>query len=861
MAKEGDKWRVVKGDCLWNIAKSVYNNPYRWTEIADANGISRSRALIYPGQLLTLPGISSETSPTPSPGKVTGKSVEFQWWALDAGTSRAMFATWAYDRADTGGYEITWEYNTGAGGWRTNGTSTIEIKQAGWTAPTEARQVRLTVKPISIKDDKGKYKWTDGEAITKEYDFANNPPEILPAPSFEIDNKNVLTVEIDNIPDNINADSIEIAIYQDDTYKWKTAKVSINSDARFASYTCNVDSGHRYKIRCRAVRNDIYGGYTDFTSNMYSIPVAPNAIVTLRSQVISEQMSKTYGVFVEWDEVASAKNYIVEWATNPDLFDTDQASSKTTEEGSGPKLLVTGIELGHRYYFRVASINEKGQSRNYTPIKDVTLGTRPSAPTTYSSTVSAIIGENLNLYWVHNSTDGSIETYARINFEISDSAHPELQPLTITKVIPNEKPIDEQDKTSVYTINTDDPEWATVGEGYIIKWKVQTAGVISEYSEWSIEREVNVYAKPEVEVDLINNMEQSVDEINTFPFYFSIQAGPSAQTPISYYIEIISENAYQTIDNVGKVKMVNIGDKIYQKHYDPQQNPWRFLLEMTPGNIDLENDMNYTVNVTVSMNSGLTAYTSKSFKVYFNDLYYDVFADIKFNKDTFEASIHPYCYEYDENDNPSLVENCTLSVYRRQYDGSFIEIASNIPNKDGLYITDPHPSLDYARYRVVAKTTDTGSISYADIPVIKIGITSIIMQWAEEWSTFQVDDQGTGSVEPSWSGSMLILPYNISVSEDRGVEVSLIDYAGREHPVSYYGSHLSESATWTTDIPKEDKETLYAIRRLSTYRGDVYVREPSGTGYWAAMSVSYDLKYSDLIVPVTFTIRRVEGGI
>ena len=62
-------------------------------------------------------------------------------------------------------------------------------------------------------------------------------------------------------------------------------------------------------------------------------------------------------------------------------------------------------------------------------------------------------------------------------------------------------------------------------------------------------------------------------------------------------------------------------------------------------------------------------------------------------------------------------------------------------------------------------------------------------------------------------------------------------------------------------IPKDDKELLYAIRRLAKWKGDVYVREPYGTGYWASISVSYNLKYSDVTVPVSISLTRVEGGI
>ena len=73
-------------------------------------------------------------------------------------------------------------------------------------------------------------------------------------------------------------------------------------------------------------------------------------------------------------------------------------------------------------------------------------------------------------------------------------------------------------------------------------------------------------------------------------------------------------------------------------------------------------------------------------------------------------------------------------------------------------------------------------------------------------------------------------------------------------------SYVVEGLKMVFEIPKEDKETLYGIRRLSIYTGDVYVREPSGLGYWANIEVSYNVKYNSLIVPVTFNIKRVEGG-
>ena len=63
------------------------------------------------------------------------------------------------------------------------------------------------------------------------------------------------------------------------------------------------------------------------------------------------------------------------------------------------------------------------------------------------------------------------------------------------------------------------------------------------------------------------------------------------------------------------------------------------------------------------------------------------------------------------------------------------------------------------------------------------------------------------------------------------------------------------------DIDKEDKETIYALRRLSLWDDDVYIRTPSGLGYWANVSVSFSSKHNELTIPVTLSITRVEGGI
>ena len=205
----------------------------------------------------------------------------------------------------------------------------------------------------------------------------------------------------------------------------------------------------------------------------------------------------------------------------------------------------------------------------------------------------------------------------------------------------------------------------------------------------------------------------------------------------------------------------------------------------------------------------------------------------------------------------------SLAVYRREYNGELLEIASGLDNSESTFVTDPHPALDYARYRIVAISDSTGAVSYYDMPGYPIHEVGVIIQWNETWDNLVVSDANEADIpeEPLWSGSLVRLPYNIDVSDKNGVDVSIVEYIGRKRPVSYYGTQLGETSSWSVEIPRDDVETLYALRRLAIYSGDVYVREPSGTGYWANIAVSISQTHCEVKIPVSFDITRVEGGI
>lgn len=815
-------YTVKKGDTLSHIA-IAYNTTVaklvEWNDITDPD-------YIVVGQVLTVEGGKTTTTKSGS-SKATIKA-----FGLQSNTDRTVYATWAWTKSNTENYQIIWYYDTGDGVWFEGTNSTVTVKQCTYNAPSNANRVKFKVKPISKKYTKNKKTysyWTASWSTEKSYNFSDNPPGTPSAPEVTIDSKRKLTAKLTNL--DVNATTIQFQIVKNDTTIYKTGTATIKTGA--ATYSCTVAAGNKYKVRCRAYRSTTkeYGAWSPYSSNVDTVPYAPTSIKTCRAKSATS-------VYLEWEPVETATSYDIEYATKKEYF--DGSDSTTTVKGiTSTHYEKTGLETGHEYFFRIRAVNEKGESV-WSSISSVVVGKDPAAPTTWSSTTTAIVGDSLTLYWIHNSEDGSSQIKGELELVIDG--------VTQTKEIINTTDEEEKDKTSMYAINT-----SVYDEGTKILWRVRTAGVTGVYGDWSVQRTIDIYSQPTLEFLVTDSAGAALETLESFPIKVSGVAGPNTQNPIGYHLVIISNATYETVDEVGVSKIVSAGQTVYSKFFDISED---LSVNVTAGDVDLENNISYTIKCTVTMNSGLTAEESSEFTVAWTDEEYEPNAEIIFDEETYTASIRPYC----EDDNGNLIENLTLSVYRREFDGRFTELATDIVNTDSEYITDPHPSLDFARYRIVAISDTTGAVSYYDVPGYPVNGNAVIIQWDEEWTSFDTWN-GDEPEQASWGGSMLKLPYNIDVSDSNTADVALVEYIGREHPVSYYGTQHGARSTWNVSIDKKDEETLYALRRLSTWMGDVYVREPSGSGYWANIAVSFNQKHREVTIPVTLSITRVEGGI
>lgn len=885
-------------DTMWGIANkylSTYGKECDCTTIndymkylADLNGIKDGKTIIAGHKFyLTAAAKNGDTgsgSGSPSANKPTASNqvkIVRAGLKADSSSGRELYVEWEFNNPNLNNYSVEWW-----GGWSQDGvnyahavsTSTCTEQWATYEVPERYTVANVRVKPNSktrkVNDVDTPYFtgiWsgmdqtdTGAPNCTRHVFEVYAPLGTPPDPTVTIKG-NTLTAELTGIADNVTFVQFEIIKNNDDSAGAYKLSDKIPVTARQVSYSVEIEIGGKYKVRARYINENGTGDWGPDSENKGTKPNAPTGI--------TKCIAKTEtSVSLEWAAVTNAEAYDIQYTTKKEYF--DGSNELTTMSGiETTQYQITGLESGQEYFFRIRAVNdsEDGYSAWTEPVS-VIVGTEPAAPTTWSSTTTVITGEALTLYWIHNSEDGSAQTKAEVEVLVktlaTDSSVLNLYTSTDAGITTTTDVVyDNTHKTATYiatitTSNQVDEDERTMfchvttsglSEGATIEWRVRTAGATGVYGEWSITRTVDIYTPPTMSINLTDSSGNAITTLTQFPLYICGSAGPKTQTPVGYHFSVISDSYYETIDDLGRPKVVTAGQEVYSKYVD--SSTYTPMIELSAGDIDLENNVTYTVKCTLSMNSGLTGDDAREFIVKWTEERYDPDAELGVNYENLTALLRPFC----KDENGNILDGVMLSVYRREFDGSFTELIRNLDNTKGSYIIDPHPALDYARYRIVAISEATGAVSYTDLPGYPVSEKAIVIQWDESWSTFDVvADMVVG--DPPWTGSLLKLPYNIDISDDHKPDISLVKYIGRDHPVTYYGTQKGHTASWSVEIPKTDKETLYAIRRLASWMGDVYVREPSGTGYWANITVSYSQKHLDTVIPIRFSVTRVAGG-
>lgn len=810
-----------------------------------------------------------------------------------------------------------------------------------FTVADEATAVRLSITPVS-KSYTYIYKEEEKESLFfsinnnsvefRKYDFSAKKPQTPPVPSVEMDGKN-LKITANDVPieaDDLHVETAQvffevIAVDHNDHNK-KLDTPIINSTSPKTILISNdvtdkikdIPAGHYYRVRTvsQASSKDgssqAYSEYCDAIAAPPSVPIITNINPITDSQIRvrfeiatgatdyrvelidKNNIPKEYIIVKDKNNTSSDK-YNARYFTLTELFTDSNLVTITKDvkvEGDDKQFATPIIPdiPGGEYYIRILATNESGNSDGSETIErsaiEFSIGSEPSAPTTWSNVNTAVIGEGeeIILNWIHNSEDNSVLKHSKLILTYQGkSSTVNLSSSGCNVELDNGLRV----MAKAYNNAEDTVRYCTIQaistngivSGSTIKWKVSTAGAkvntLGEpvYGPYSIERSIELYEQPQLSLLIVNAETSNTGTVVSFPFNVKMAVNnTSNQTPVTYQLRIVADKTYKTIDDTGKESVTLANTQVYSKFIESNitdlegveiTNSGKTVsVIVSAGDCDLlpmdyeGNIVSYSMYATVGMSSGLKAEASiKGFEVKYEDIPTPG-GIVTVDKENLTATISPVAYA---SDGTRVLDNSyQFSIYRRETNGSFVKIGDTIP-ASGV-VTDPHPALDYARYRIVARSTTTGYSSFIDLPSEYIGEYSIVIQWDETWSERYKDDPYAIPSDTNRKGSILKLPYNISISDTHGVDSVLVEYIGRERPVSYYGTQKKHTSSWSTEIPKDDVDTLYAIRRLAEWIGDVYVREPSGTGYWASISVNYSVTYSDLTIPVSFSITRVEGG-
>lgn len=737
--------------------------------------------------------------------------------------------------------KYTWSYQVSNGQWFDNSEETssqyenFEIVIPPHTIENTAKKVRIKIMPVSQEytdayTDTLPY-WKSSYSEWFEFDLAMlDPPAPSNAPSISID-KTVLTAVIDNYNTEA-ADSVEFEIVQDYSKVIATgSSVTALLLLGHAELKYTIALGHTYTARARGVKGAKHSEWTEYSSAVNTGPTTPDRIESCQAQ--PGNMVK-----LTWTYVANAETYEIEYAERLEWFDvSSEVKSEETEDNVSMRIITPGDE-GRTWYFRVRAKNSDGESGWTEPVSCI-LAKTPQPPTTWSDSTVISLGETATMFWVHNAEDGSNEREATIRYFLSSD--PETEHLEVITDDPSDEDVSDQ----IHSFEFDTSSFAA---GQDILWSVKTLGAAEDYSDYSTERKISVYESATVAFSV-------PEEMLSYPLSFTANAAPSAQTAVTYNVRINANESYETSDHAGNPVYVMAGQEVYSRFFDVAEN--ELEVSIMPQDVTLENNISYTITVTVAMDSGLVAVASNDFTTALYSIEMnEPDAEVILNEENFSASIRPYLLDSEDE----IASDVTLGVYRRNFDGTFTQIGIDIPNTGNITLIDPHPALDFARYRITAKSEITGITTFKDLTGYPFSdAAGMVIQWGDEWA--QLDEGETIIEQPTFKGNLVHLPYNVNTTDSHDPDVAMIEYIGRSNPVSYFGTQLGVTSTWDTEIDAKDYETLYALRRLSIYQGNAYVRESSGMGYWAHVKVSISKTHREVTIPVSFDITKVEGGI
>lgn len=168
--------------------------------------------------------------------------------------------------------------------------------------------------------------------------------------------------------------------------------------------------------------------------------------------------------------------------------------------------------------YRIKNVNSVGES-GYLESETVMIKSKPNPPSIINPVDGAVIDleqESVRLVWRHNSTDGSPQAQAQLQYKIGSGTWE-----TITKTTESYYDL------SLYGRSANE----------VITWRVRTKGSYAEFSEYSDEFTFKLLQKPEITITQPDN----ADVIDTLPLILTYDYDDNSGTLEELEIDIIKD--------------------------------------------------------------------------------------------------------------------------------------------------------------------------------------------------------------------------------------------------------------------------------------------------------------------------------
>lgn len=817
----------------------------------------------------------------------TGEKVSSLAVGKMLGSDHGLYAQWRHPGSGSAsGYEYDWEYATGERQARTkaqkkkgkpgslkwfggsHGTVDKASAQAGsgwfrheWAAPEGAIAARCRIRPVSRTRDvvvSVTETYKDGKLVTSRNNYKSKPyftaawsgykvhdfrADRLPTPTVTVEmGPNGTSATVTVTCDDADCEYCDIQASEragkdkDDNWIYKVKEQA--KDRRCAGTTTwrvTVPEGKRWWFRARVqtTKTGNAKGDSNWSSRVAALAKPP------RPTGASAKASGDSGAAFSWGEAAGASSYDVQYVEgSKDYFDTNPEAVQTVTGITGTSFTPTGLAAG-KWWFRVRAVNGTGESA-WSKAAGTTLASTPDAPTTYETEPAFMQSDSARLRWTHNCADGSDQTAYQVALTAGGAEWQTLSGTTAADV----------------TVAL-----STVADGTEVAWRVRTKGASSSWSPWSAWRAFSVYSQPSLSCVARQTSAEGPEvtdgsPLSAFPLSISLDASGGGGQVAGYHVAIVAASDLSYADDFGRERVMPAGEVAYSRDAATSDDPFELIV----GSSDaiLRDGGSYLVSATATLSSGLRADAEPwPFAVDFDSDVPAPTAIVVFDDETLTAEIAPECMAVDEGGDPTgEYAEVELDVYRIDPSGVLIPLATGIPNDGSVTVVDPHAPFGECWYHVVARDTSTGMTASADLGDESPHPTCVI-QWDEEWQE-GVGEDDLGDRPYAYSGARLDGLYNLRFDESGDVESEDVAYAGRRYPVSYYGTQLGYTARYQTEFPDDDAETLSLARRLLALRDDCFIREPSGTAFWAHAKASLSRSYDRPGWTLTVSATRVD---